>query len=94
MRCDVAKKKSQTYSCKEHSDCVDRIINGTSSGGYTCRCMTGYDENPCISDGCQGISISMFVLLVGFFWLYCGMKRRKFEQLKEKYFKENDGEKL
>ncbi|PRQ44210.1 putative protein kinase RLK-Pelle-WAK family [Rosa chinensis] len=131
------------------SECVDHTINGTSSGGYTCRCTTGYDGNPYLSDGCQdineclldpnpckkgkcinlpgthtctcdsgyrlnenktcvkggkgkstvlkvslGISISMFVLLVGIFWLYCGMKRRKFKQLKEMYFKENGGEKL
>ncbi|KAK9939333.1 hypothetical protein M0R45_016031 [Rubus argutus] len=150
--CDAAKKNRQTYTCREHSECVDRTINGTSSGGYTCRCMTGFNGNPYLSDGCQdidecllvpnsnpcnkgkcinlpgtytctcdsgyilnenkttcvqgnkgkntilkvslGISISMFVLLVGIFWLYCGMKKRKFKQLKEKYFKENGGEKL
>lgn len=55
--CDAAKKNRQTYTCKEHSECVDRTINGTSSGGYTCRCMTGFNGNPYLSDGCQGDKI-------------------------------------
>ncbi|KAM5587422.1 hypothetical protein ABKV19_006057, partial [Rosa sericea] len=76
-------------------------------GTHTCACDSGYrlneNKTTCVEGGkgkstvlkvSLGISISMFVLLVGIFWLYCGMKRRKFEQLKEKYFKENGGEKL
>ena len=35
--------------------------------------------------------MSFLVVLIITFWIYCGMKRRKFKQLKEKYFKDNGG---
>ncbi|XP_040361662.1 wall-associated receptor kinase 5 [Rosa chinensis] len=47
--------------------------------------------NPYLPDGCQGVSLSFLGVLLVTFWIYCGLKRRKFKILKEKYFKDNGG---
>ncbi|KAG5584888.1 hypothetical protein H5410_045322 [Solanum commersonii] len=49
--CEIAKINSTTYGCKsKNSDCQD------NSNGYPFSCMQGYDGNPYLKDGCQGIS--------------------------------------
>ncbi|KAM5587434.1 hypothetical protein ABKV19_006068 [Rosa sericea] len=37
------------------------------------------------------VSIGLLVLFVGISWICCGIKRRQYTKLKEKYFKENGG---
>ncbi|XP_068322324.1 wall-associated receptor kinase-like 8 [Pyrus communis] len=48
--CDIAAKKESTFACKANSYCHDR-----SSGGYICRCQSGYEGNPYLPGGCQDI---------------------------------------
>ncbi|KAH0715973.1 hypothetical protein KY290_008912 [Solanum tuberosum] len=48
--CSVV-RNSTTYSCMEHSLCVD---SESGRGGYRCICEEGYDGNPYLSPGCQG----------------------------------------
>ncbi|KAG5606512.1 hypothetical protein H5410_028004 [Solanum commersonii] len=47
--CSVV-RNSTTYSCMEHSLCID---SESGRGGYRCICEEGYDGNPYLSPGCQ-----------------------------------------
>uniref|UniRef100_UPI0005C94849 wall-associated receptor kinase 3-like n=1 Tax=Fragaria vesca subsp. vesca TaxID=101020 RepID=UPI0005C94849 len=38
-----------------------------------------------------GVSIGLLVIFVGISWICCGIKRRQYTKLKERYFKENGG---
>ncbi|XP_004295468.1 PREDICTED: wall-associated receptor kinase 2-like [Fragaria vesca subsp. vesca] len=75
-------------------------------GGYTCSCNKGLTfrnespkgciPNPSISKNKSlkvvlGVTLSFVGVLLLTFWIYCGLKRRKFKQLKEKYYKDNGG---
>ncbi|XP_050108742.1 putative wall-associated receptor kinase-like 16 isoform X5 [Malus sylvestris] len=48
--CDIAAKNESTFACKANSYCHNR-----SSGGYICRCPSGYEGNPYLPGGCQDI---------------------------------------
>ncbi|PRQ29693.1 putative protein kinase RLK-Pelle-WAK family [Rosa chinensis] len=84
-------EKSQNYACKaENSKCVNQsIINGPS--GYICQCLPGYEGNPYLEDGCQGVTVGFLVFFIGISWTSWGIKKRNFIKLKERYFKENGG---
>ncbi|PQQ08630.1 hypothetical protein Pyn_31395 [Prunus yedoensis var. nudiflora] len=75
-------------------------------GSHTCSCPTGYTidsvngtsclKNPPTSNNNSleisvGVIAAFFVLLVVFFCLYCGMKRRQFKKQQDKFFKQNGG---
>ncbi|CAN6689400.1 unnamed protein product [Malus baccata var. baccata] len=48
--CDIAAKNESTFACKANSYC-----HNPSSGGYICRCRSGYEGNPYLPGGCQDI---------------------------------------
>ncbi|KAK6778326.1 hypothetical protein RDI58_025044 [Solanum bulbocastanum] len=50
--------KSEDYACSENSHCIN---SDTGLGGYRCSCNPGYQGNPYLNQGCQGISnVSIF----------------------------------
>lgn len=52
LACHVARNNASRYACQSpHSQCKD------SSGGqgYICRCLPGYQGNPYLAHGCQGM---------------------------------------
>ena len=57
--CEVARNK-RNYICGTNSNCSD-LKNG-SGLGYRCKCKEGYDGNPYLKDGCQGI-YSIYLLI-------------------------------
>lgn len=46
--------KNEDYACSENSHCID---SDTGLGGYRCSCNTGYQGNPYLNQGCQGIRL-------------------------------------
>lgn len=51
--CQEATRNKADYAClSENSECYNITINGP---GYSCRCSPGYQGNPFVPGGCQGI---------------------------------------
>ncbi|XP_066335115.1 wall-associated receptor kinase 2-like [Miscanthus floridulus] len=83
--------------CKsENSDCRQE------NGGFTCHCSKGYDGNPYVANGCQGLIIGLSVasgpalllIVLSIFFLLREFKQRKIKVQKQKYFKQNRGQLL
>ncbi|KAL4616099.1 hypothetical protein ACB092_07G174300 [Castanea dentata] len=79
-----------------HSTC--QFANRSSSLGnmsstFTCSCDSGFEGNPYLVDGCQGIStgFGLLFLFIGGWWSYKVVKKRKNIKRKEKFFKRNGG---
>ena len=56
--CEVALNKG-TYICGANSNCS----NHTNGFGYRCKCKEGYEGNPYLKDGCQGIFFNLLIYL-------------------------------
>ena len=56
--CEVALNKGN-YICGAHSNCS----NHTNGSGYHCNCKEGYEGNPYLKDGCQGIFFNLLIYL-------------------------------
>ncbi|CAL2252429.1 unnamed protein product [Prunus armeniaca] len=95
-----------TDGCQDIDECEtsNPCDNGTChnlDGSYYCKCNSGYrnhDPKTCIPGTKStalkislGVCLSFLVLLVLVFWIYCGVKRRKFKKQQEKFFKQNGG---
>nr|XP_011462033.1 PREDICTED: wall-associated receptor kinase 3-like [Fragaria vesca subsp. vesca] len=99
--CEDVNECTNSTICHPTSTCKNLV------GSYTCKCPKGRqtnddnNNNPCVkiigkpkNTSLQislGVCLSFLVVLIITFWIYCVMKRRKFKQLKEKYFKDNGG---
>ena len=64
--CEVARNKGN-YICGANSTCSD-LKNG-SAPWYRCKCKKGYDGNPYLKDGCQGI-YSIYLSTTSFFLFF------------------------
>ncbi|KAM4099210.1 hypothetical protein ACJW30_07G139500 [Castanea mollissima] len=85
-------------SNSSHSTCQfakgSSSLSGNMSTTFTCTCDSGFEGNPYLLDGCQGIStgiIGLLFLFIGGWWSYKVVKRRRNIKLKEKFFKRNGG---
>ncbi|KAL6282749.1 hypothetical protein ACE6H2_013678 [Prunus campanulata] len=98
------------HDCQDINECdSDPTLceNGkckNNYGNYTCECDSGYhnvDKIKCIKDPnakrwkiLLGVSLSFSVLVVAILWKYRKSRKKKEEDLRRKYFKENGGELL
>ncbi|KAI3864453.1 hypothetical protein MKW92_008317 [Papaver armeniacum] len=58
--CEGAQKDVENYACHGNSYC----INSDNNPGYRCTCHDGYEGNPYLSPGCQGMSTKLFCNIV------------------------------
>ncbi|XP_042501003.1 putative wall-associated receptor kinase-like 16 isoform X2 [Macadamia integrifolia] len=84
--CEEAVKNQTTYACK-NSKCVPSK-NGL---GYSCTCFEGYEGNPYLDHGCQGVIVCIIALPIFIWLLYWAIKKRRLIKLKEKFFQQNGG---
>nr|XP_023893551.1 putative wall-associated receptor kinase-like 16 [Quercus suber] len=90
---------------KDNNNCTSKEKCVNKPGGYDCSCIEGYHldepDGVCVPDRSAGQSslaiylavglFSLLVLLLGYSWIYWGLKRRKLIKLKEKFFQQNGG---
>ncbi|KAJ1376610.1 Wall-associated receptor kinase, galacturonan-binding domain [Sesbania bispinosa] len=87
--CQQAQKEASSYACKaDNSECYNSFHG---PAGYLCNCSHGFRGNPYLLHGCQGVSVGIITLLVGCFYVYWALKKRKLIKLKEQFFQQNGG---
>jgi Wall-associated receptor kinase galacturonan-binding len=59
--CSYARRNMTDYACRSLNHNCSDSVNGV---GYLCNCSQGYQGNPYIREGCQGIVISHEILLL------------------------------
>lgn len=59
--CSAAMRNMTNYACRSaHSGC----FNTSDGQGYQCKCSQGYEGNPYLNDGCQGIMGTLIMLQI------------------------------
>uniref|UniRef100_A0A0D9XGS7 Protein kinase domain-containing protein n=1 Tax=Leersia perrieri TaxID=77586 RepID=A0A0D9XGS7_9ORYZ len=92
--CSAAACKSSNSSC--------RGVVTAAHAGYVCDCHAGYQGNPYLAGGCQGLSIfigassgvSIILLVIMVILLTHKHKQRRAKKLRKKYFIQNRGQLL
>ncbi|KAB1211686.1 Wall-associated receptor kinase-like 22 [Morella rubra] len=79
---------SPTYHCSNQT-----AFGNNRSLAFICSCKRGYEGNPYLPEGCQGVSTGVGVpfLLISGWGSYKFLKKRKMMKCKEKFFKRNGG---
>ncbi|KAJ1376614.1 Wall-associated receptor kinase, galacturonan-binding domain [Sesbania bispinosa] len=73
--CQEAHKEVSSYACKADNS----------------QCHDATDRRGYLPHGCQGVSVCIIGLLLGSFYMYWALKKRKLIKLKEQFFKQNGG---
>ncbi|KAL6656486.1 hypothetical protein ACP70R_007312 [Stipagrostis hirtigluma subsp. patula] len=76
--------------------------SGDTISGYTCKCWDGYEGNPYLSNGCQGLIIglaagsvgALLFLVLGNTFIIHKIKARRKEKKRQRFFKQNRGQLL
>ncbi|KAB5514814.1 hypothetical protein DKX38_028720 [Salix brachista] len=83
--CEQAKANTSAYACGANAYCT----YAESGQGYLCSCNKGFEGNPYLKEGCQGVGVgfgAVLFLFTGLWWLYKVFKRKRCQKLKKKYF--------
>ncbi|OAY84733.1 Wall-associated receptor kinase 3 [Ananas comosus] len=86
--CQEAPRNTASYACvSDNSVCV----NSSNGPGYLCNCKEGYQGNPYLPHGCQGVSACFVTLTIIPLCIYIICERKKLTDVKEKYFQQHGG---
>ncbi|XP_061373355.1 wall-associated receptor kinase 2-like [Gastrolobium bilobum] len=88
--------------CAESNECIDGAKCINVLGGYNCSCPKGYEgdgKTTChrkprrdiILIIALSVSVMVIALLIGSFYVYWALKKRKLIKLKEQFFQQNGG---
>ncbi|KOM41495.1 hypothetical protein LR48_Vigan04g169300 [Vigna angularis] len=95
---DIDECTEESHNClKEKSKCIN-----SPAGSYTCSCLKGYGDGKINGGGCVtrsnrkiiiafSVSGSILTLMGGTLCMYCTLKKRKLNKLKEHFFQLNGG---
>ncbi|KAK1549208.1 hypothetical protein Q3G72_024115 [Acer saccharum] len=81
-------------SSTSHCNVFPNATFANNSQFHQCNCNGGFQGNPYVLQGCQGVATglpSLLLVLLGAWRLHIIIKRRKDIKLKDKYFKRNGG---